>query len=709
MSAEPTVSRRFSRSSVENLGVAPRRAERLARFHERVLAVRRSLRISDTTWLLLLAALAGLLAGLGSIAFHYLISVFQYLAFGTANHAGMLDAVTRAEGYPWWRIVIAPAVGGLVVGPLIYFFAREAKGHGVPAVIRAVHERGGRISPIIALVKTVASAITLGSGGSLGREGPVVQIGASLGSAVGQFLGVTPRQMKMLAAGGAAAGLAAIFNAPLGGAFFSLEVIVGSFAMEAFGPVVVASVAATVVSRGILGDHPVITAAEYRLEHTYELLVYVFLGLVSGSTAVLFTRGIALGAAAFEKVPLPDWAKPCIGGGLVGLMAVTITPRILGNGYETVDALMTGRPIETFLLFLLVVKLAATCVTLGSGGSGGVFGPTLFMGAVLGAVVGHGAAWLHIPVAPAPAYSLVGMAAFVAGATHAPVSMVLMLFEMSDNYQIVLPLLISSSIASLIAHRIYHESVDTVLDARQGRRITKNLEEMTLHAVSVGEAASIGTDAAVAVGAPLRDVLARFLAAKTEIVGVIDKEGRYRGAIPARGLAEATEEIEDTGKTLIALDIMRTDLPVLAPEEPLTRAIDLFHGVDVDSIPVVARDGGRFVGFLSEGDIVSAYRRALLRTELVTTVMDAAGESAPSRLEFPAEADVVTVELPVPAWLAGKTLAETKLRSTYGVNVLGVKAENAVRLPDPAVALTDKERLVVIGPRSAIEAMRSAV
>ena len=691
----------------EGLGVAAPRRERLARFHERVVRFRRAFRIRDTTWLLCLAAIAGLLGGFGSIAFHYLIGLVQYLAFGTGNHAGVLGVVMRPEGYPGWRIVIAPAIGGLVVGPLIWFLAREAKGHGVPAVIRAVHERGGRISPMIALVKTVASAVTLGTGGSLGREGPVVQIGASLGSAVGQLLGVTPKQLRMLAAGGAAAGLAAIFNAPLGGAFFSLEVIVGSFAMEAFGPVVVASVAATVVSRAILGDHPVITAGEYRLEHTYELLLYVILGLVSGGTAVLFTRGIAAGVAIFEKVPLPEWAKPCLGGAVVGLMAVTVTPRILGNGYDTVEALMNGKDLEILLVFLVLVKLVATCVTLGSGGSGGVFGPTLFMGAVLGSFVGKLAVLLNLHVAPTQAYALVGMAAFVAGATHAPVSMVLMIFEMSGNYTIVLPLLIATSIASILSKRLYPESVDTILDARQGHRVHKNIEEMALGNITVGQAARVMPEAVVTTNAPVRDVLVRFLSLRTDLVAVVDRDGHYRGVIPARGLKESAEAVEDAGRSLVALDIMRTDLPTLAPHDPLTRAIDRFHGVDSDTLPVVRPLDSHFVGFLSEGDIVSAYRNELLRVELVSTVMDArdATRRESSVVEFPA--DVVTVEVPVPSWLAGKTLAETKLRSIFGVSVLGVKNEKETRLPDPMATLNEKDRLVVIGQRAAIESLRT--
>jgi CIC family chloride channel protein len=285
--------------------------------------------------------------------------------------------------------------------------------------------------------------------------------------------------------------------------------------------------------------------------------------------------------------------------------------------------------------------------------------------------------------------------------------MVLMIFEMSGNYTIVLPLLIATSIASILAKRLYPESVDTVLEARQGHRVHKNVEEMALGNITVGQAARVVPDAVVTTSAPVRDVLVRFLSARTELLAVVDKEGRYRGVIPARGLKESAQEVEDAGRTLVALDIMRTDLPTLAPHEPLTRAIDRFHGVDTDALPVVRPDDSHFVGFLSEGDIVSAYRTEVLRVELVSTVMDAreATRRESSRVEFPA--DVVTVEVPVPAWLAGKTLAETKLRTTFGVSVLGVKNDKETRLPDPAAALSETDRLVVIGPRGAIESLRT--
>jgi CIC family chloride channel protein len=702
-SSRPSLSGRLSRP--ENLGGSAdsQRHAKIAAFHERVLALRRKLRITETTWLFLLAALSGVLAGGGSIVFHYLIAFFQWIAFGSADHAGPLDAI-MAPGFARWRVIVAPAAGGLIVGALIYRFAREARGHGVPAVVRAVHERGGRISPIIALIKTIASALTLGSGGSLGREGPVVQIGASIGSGVGQLLGVTPRQLKMLAAGGAAAGLAAIFNSPLGGAFFALEVIVGSFAMEAFGPVVVASVAATVVSRAVLGNHAVILVARYHLEHTYELVVYVALGIACGAGAMLFTRAIALGSSVFERVPLPEWSKASLGGLGVGLVAWLFTPRILGNGYETVDALMSGRPLEVSLLLLIALKFVATSVMLGSGGSGGVFGPTLFLGAVFGSLVGR-IAGSAIPVAPAPAYALVGMAAFVAGATHAPVSMVLMLFEMSDDYNIVLPLLIATSVASVVARRLYSESVDTVLDAQQGRKIHKNLEEMTLHGVQVSEAARWSADTVVRQATNLMELLQRFLTARSDLLAVVADDGRYLGVISIEGLRDQSD-LEEAKDVIIARDLMRSDLPVLAPEDPLTRAIDAFNGVGVDALPVVRRSDRRFLGWLGEGDIVSAYRQALLRTELVSTVVVAhPALSSPSRISFADE--TVTNEIEVPRWVVGRSLAAIDLRKRHQVLVLAVVTPDGLaHAPDPHRNLVPGERLVVIGSREAVDALK---
>jgi CIC family chloride channel protein len=683
------------------------RSAALARFQDAAHAFKRRLRISETAWLFTLAAIGGALAGLGSIAFHFMIAGVQWLAFGSADRAGPLAAVT-GSGYPAWRMVLAPALGGLVVGPLIWRFAREAQGHGVPAVVRAIHERAGKIGPLVAIVKTVASAITLGSGGSLGREGPVVQIGGSIGSSVGQAIGVTPRQLRMLAAGGAAAGLAAIFNAPLGGAFFALEVILGSFAMDAFGPVVVASVAATVVSRGLMGDAPVIAVPAYRLEHFWELAIYAVVGVACGAVGVLLTRGVALGVAVFERVRVPEWAKPALGGLAVGVIALLWTPRILGNGYETVDTLISSQEVEGLLLLVLAAKLIATCLALGSGGSGGLFGPSLFLGAVVGAFVGKFAA-LILPVAPRGAYALVGMGALVAGATHAPVSMVLMLFEMTQDYKIVLPLLIATSVASSVAKRLYAESIDTVLDARKGRAVHRGLEEMALHATRVIEVARSADRAVVPATAPLAALLDRFLASHSEVLPVIDPKTRaYLGAVLLEDVRSMNEELRGTPTSVIAYDLLRRDLPVLSPDAPLTQAIEAFHGLTCDALPVVGTDG-RLLGLLGDSEIVSAYRTQVLRSELRTAVfLGDAGKKGPERVELPAGISLGTVA--APGWLTGQTLAEKDIRRRYGLLVLsvGTRAPDGKlvkRLPDPHTPIVEGELLEVLGPTVAVDAI----
>jgi CBS domain-containing protein len=293
----------------------------------------------------------------------------------------------------------------------------------------------------------------------------------------------------------------------------------------------------------------------------------------------------------------------------------------------------------------------------------------------------------------------------VAGATHAPVSMSLMLFEMSDNYNIVLPLLIATSIASVVARRLYTESVDTVLDARKGRKIHRNVEEMTLHGVQVSEAARWSADMIVRESTKLNELLGRFLTARSDVLAVISEQERFLGIITIEGLRDQTD-LQEAKTVVIARDVMRSDLPHLVPDDPLTAAIDAFHGVDVDALPVVSPSDGRFLGFLGEGDIVSAYRQAILRTELVSTVLlGDSGQHTPNRISFADE--TVTNEIDVPVWLVGRSLADVNLRGEHGVLVLAIHAPGGLtRAPDPAKPLVRGERLVVIGTKEAIEVLR---
>jgi chloride channel protein, CIC family len=293
----------------------------------------------QSIFLLALAALVGVAGGYGAILFRFLIGLVNRLAF--AGGIGL----DRLHAAPWYALVLAPAAGGLVVGPLVHFFAREAKGHGVPEVMDACANRGGRIRPRVAIVKILASAVCIGSGGSVGREGPIVQIGSSVGSSAGQFFGLAGDRLRTLVASGAAAGIAATFNAPIAGFLFATEVILGRGSAQIFSPMIVASVSATVISRLHLGNSPAFHVAPYDLSSPWELVLYVALGALAALVGVGFTKGLYALEDLWERIPFPAYLKATVGGAIVGLVALQF-PQIMGVGYEHIEEVLRGQSVH---------------------------------------------------------------------------------------------------------------------------------------------------------------------------------------------------------------------------------------------------------------------------------------------------------------------------------------------------------------------------
>ncbi|MDX1388537.1 MAG: chloride channel protein, partial [Acidobacteriota bacterium] len=405
--------------------------------------------------MLSLALLVGLGAGLGAIVFRWLIDLVRWVSFE------WLPGVTAGWGPAY--IVIAPTIGGLLVGPLIYFFAREAKGHGVPEVMEAVALRGGRIRPVVAAVKSIASSLTIGTGGSVGREGPIVQIGSTIGSTVGQVFRMSDDRVRNLVACGAAGGVAATFNAPIAGVIFALEVILGNFSIRSFGTVVIASVTASAVGRAAFGDVPAFGIPEYALNSLWEFPLYLLVGVAAAGVAVVYTRMIYASEDLFDSWgKVPEWSKAAFGGLLLGGLALAYgavpalgygrVPQVYGVGYETIESGLLGSETLLVMLALVGLKILATSITLGSGGSGGVFAPGLFIGSMLGGSLGLLFAHL-VPGVPGPpgAYALVGMGAVFAGSTHASMTAVLIIFEMTGDYKIILPLMLSVVTATLLS------------------------------------------------------------------------------------------------------------------------------------------------------------------------------------------------------------------------------------------------------------------
>lgn len=417
------------------------------------LARFRSPFLPEQNLLLVLAVAVGILTGLGSVAFIRLLNAVTRVY--REDTAGALGVFGDA------RLVLLPALGALLVGPIIQRFAREARGHGVPEVMTALATTEGRIRPRVVLVKVVASALTIGSGGTAGREGPMIQIGSAIGSTIGQWAKLTASQLRTLVACGAAGGIAATFNAPIAGAIFSVEVLMGRWSAD-FLLVLLTSLSSCVVARHYLGNHPAFVAPAYELVGPLELPLYFILGILAGFVSLLYVRLLYRSEDWFGSWRFPDSLKPAVGALVVGLL-LRFFPEIYGTGFPAIEAALWVRFAWPLLVGLLFAEVIGNCATLGSGGSGGVFAPSLYMGAMLGGAYGTAVhALFPGSTAGSGAYAMVGMAAFFAAAAKAPTTSILILFEMTNDYRIILPLMLATVASVLVSHRLLPQSIYTL-------------------------------------------------------------------------------------------------------------------------------------------------------------------------------------------------------------------------------------------------------
>jgi len=556
-----------------------------------------------------LAVAVGIATGFGAVGFRKLIGLFQVVFY--SEGVGVFP-----EGFTWLWLVLAPMVGGLLVGLLIYHLAREAKGHGVPEVMEAMTLRGGRIRPVVVIVKTLASSICLGSGGSAGREGPIVQIGSAFGSSVGQFLRLPDRRVRNLVMCGAAAGIAATFNTPIAGVFFALEVIAGEFSLRSFSPVVVASVLATMVGTYYLGDEPAFRVPEYALVHPGELVLYVFLGVACALVATGFIRTLHFSETFFEqRVHVPEYLKPVIGGFGIGVGGLLL-PQILGVGYETIDVALWGQIPLAIMVALIVAKILATSLTLGSGGSGGVFAPSLFIGAMLGGAIGtvaHGfwPGW----TGPPGAYALVGMAALFAATGRAPITAIIILFEMTRDYHIMLPLMFAVAVATSLAGWLNRESIYTIKLKSRGIDLHPKGQNERLAGITVGEAMKpVKQLTTVSPEMPVEALAGLFNETFHHGYAVVDDRRHLVGVVTLNDLETVIRTKQASGKT--TRDICTTNLVTAFPDETLEDVLPCFDVMDVGRIPVVSRaDPKQLVGMLRWSDTVRSYSQVLLDHE----------------------------------------------------------------------------------------------
>ena len=428
--------------------------------------------ISEFTEIVIPAILVGIGTGLGAVLLSWLIQKIRLIAY-------TLSAPFFSQIAPYHFILIL-GIGGLITGLIIHFTTDQIKGGGIPEVIDAVANHGGRIHPGIAITKLLATATCIGTGGSAGSEGPIAQIGASIGSSIGQFFRLSEKRIRTLVACGAGGGTAAAFNTPIAGSLFAVEVILDNISSVNFSAIVITAVVSSSIARLIKGNRFFFNVPAYPATPPLELVLFFIMGILAAVSAVGFSRLRYFVEDLWKKTRLPAYLVPAFGGILVGVIGIFSYklngfPRVFGIGYESMhETLTTGLPFKMALV-LFLLKMLATSLTVGSGNSGGIFAPSLFMGAMLGECFGLIANHLFPGSAtPAEVYALVGMAAFFSGAVRAPITSILMIFEMTGNYNLVLPLMLTAVSSSLFSKWLSEDTIYTKKLTRQGINLKNN-------------------------------------------------------------------------------------------------------------------------------------------------------------------------------------------------------------------------------------------
>ncbi len=569
--------------------------------------------ISENTFLAILAVIIGVLAGLGNYALRQLIELIHN---GVITQ-GMTHFAIDTESWNWNRLylVLFPLFGGVLMIPLGAYYARDLR-FGFSRFLEEVNLRGGKVPTRTIFTRGLASAITIGTGGSAGQEGPIAQIGGAIGSKVGQSFKLGGSYLKTLVACGAASGVAATFNAPIAGVFFAHEIVLlSSFELSSFTSIVIASGMSTVVSRALLGDHPEFAPPPYDLGSPWELCFYVLLGILIGVLAATFMTWHYRIKDWFAALKLPRLAKPVFGGLLVGLCGV-VMPQIFGNGYLFIEQVLHGHGVWYLLAALVLVKAVATSITLGSGLPGGVFAPSLFLGAMGGGAFGKALQLLFPTLGiSSGAYAMVGMGAFLAAATHAPMTGIFLLFEITSSYQVIVPIMLTCVIGVTICRRFHRYSLETMDLARAGIDLEAGKERNVMKSLLVGEVMS-REPAAVAENMTLRE-FTQFIASHKETnFPLVNTDGELTGILSVQDFMGVVFE-EDLMDLVVIKELATENVITAHEDEDLDQAMRKIGYRNIEQLPVVDRETHRrLIGIISRRDIVTAYNRALMSRTL---------------------------------------------------------------------------------------------
>ncbi len=573
----------------------------------RLLFILRRFLRNDQLILSVLSLVVGGMAGWAVVLFRKTIELVQLAAFGYGGER----LLYHTGGFAWWHVVLTPTIGGLVIGIFVYRFMPGRRPQGVAEVIEANALKGGRTSFTVGFKAAVVNAASIGVGASVGREGPAVHLGAALAGWAAKRLRLSRSLSRALLGCGVAAAVASSFNAPIAGALFASEVVIGHYALSAFAPIVIASVTGTVISSIYFGDTPAFAVPEHLIASFLEFPAFAGLGILAGLTALVFMRSIMAAGRAAEKLPVAPWLRPAIGGAMVGAIAV-FYPYVLGIGYGTTELVLAAGLTAGLLVAVLVAKIAATAISIGFGFGGGVFSPSLVIGALLGSAYGMIATGIFPELSSGPeAYAIVGMGGVTAAVLGAPISTILIVFEMTDNYKLTIAVMVAVVISSMIARGVHGGSFFFWQLEQLGVDIKGGFETALLRGINLRRVMTKVKDR-VGMGAALQDLRDMLRKSETGGLFVVRDDGVLHGTITLDDLSEVAFD-HGFDDLIRAGDVARTQPPVLAADDDLEAAMKMMREVGEHHIAVVeSRESMFFLGGVHERDVMAAYNKALV-------------------------------------------------------------------------------------------------
>lgn len=660
------------------------------------------------------AAVVGIAGGIACLVLKWLALELQvYAGFGT----NVVEGARQMARDAWWKLLLVPTLGMLAAALIAQFLVPRTGGAAFADVMEAVSVKRGAVSFRSAAVRSLSSLAAIATGSSVGREGPIISVSAASSSALARIFRIPPKDRALLLGCGVAAGFAGAYNAPIAGALFALEIVLGNFAMELFGPVVVSSVASTLVTRWIAKEGNVYRIPDtFKFEFSlYEVVPYLFLGVLAGFAAVGFQRAVLRAEKTLAGVKLPRWALMALAGTTVGAIAL-VAPEVVGNGYSAVSEILhrenpwaervEWEGMVAVLLALALLKTVATAISVGAGASGGVFTPSLFVGAALGAAVGilahhfapHDASGKSL-VGPYEGYALVGMGCLVAGTTRAPIMAVMVLFEMTLSYDIVLPLMLGCITASLVARSLYRYSVYEEGLIARGRTTPQGIEETVLATTRVEDVMRTNPTW-VSRSATYGEIVPLITASRASAVYVCGDDHVYLGVIHIHDVIQLAS-LGDLGPGIIALDLASPVEPVTV-DRPLSDVFEAMETQEIDELPVVDPAKRRLIGTVARRDVMAALHVEVLQRHNLRAKFVRQDEQGKHTDYVALPRGVELARVPAHPAHFGRTLGESGIRATHKLTALFVvrtdeQGKEMRILPEASMTLQKGDELIVLG------------